>query len=96
MNQEECLLEDCLDQVSDRETFLTFVKALVEDRKDSIELETVNPSSPYGSEAGGWENTTLESFLEAALAWAVESKQLPNVASWKAFAEFLYCGKIYE
>jgi hypothetical protein len=36
----------------------------------------------------------------AAVSWAVDSLEqergLPKEPSWKAFATFLYCGKIYE
>jgi hypothetical protein len=38
----------------------------------------------------------IESFLDAAVAWAIDSEELPNEPSWRAFATFLYCGKIYE
>jgi hypothetical protein len=40
-------------------------------------------------------------FLEAASAWAEATKMgetlgLPADPTWKNFAVFLYCGKIYE
>jgi hypothetical protein len=89
------------DAVHDRESFLAFVFALAEDRRASVAAENVAPSSPYGPEAGGWENVTIENFLEAALSWAEstgmgESQGLPAGPSWRGFASFLYCGKIYE
>lgn len=89
-------LVDYLDSVRDRETFLDFVWALVKDREDSVKKEEADPSSPFEPDANGWENITIERFFEAALAWATDSGKLPEEASWKAFAEFLYCGKIYE
>ena len=89
------------DAVHDRESFLEFVRALAEDRRASVAAEREAPSSPYGPQAGGWENLTIEDFLEAAVAWAEssgmgESQGLPPGPSWQAFASFLFCGKIYE
>jgi len=85
-----------LQAVHDRESFFAFVAALAADRRASVAAEAVMPSSPYGPDAGGWENITIESFLEAALAWADSGRGLPAAPTWRGFAEFLYCGKIYE
>ena len=87
--------------VHDRESFFAFVAALMADRRASVAAERVAPSSPYGPDAGGWENVSIEDYLEAALAWAEstgmgESQGLPAEPTWRAFATFLYCGKIYE
>jgi hypothetical protein len=89
------------DAVHDRESFLAFVAALAADRRGSVAAEEVEPGSPYSPAAGGWENVTIEDFLEAALAWAEstgmgESQGLQAVPTWRGFAAFLYCGKIYE
>jgi len=94
-------LTDLLDQVCDRDSFFAFVQALIEDRRDEVEKERVRPSSPWGPGANGWENGTIEAYLEAALVWAGstgmgESQGLPAGPTWRAFAVFLYCGKIYE
>src|ERR1700680_1477541 len=93
-------LHDYLDLVVDQATFLNFVQALIADREDEVGKERERPSSPYGPGANGWENGTIESFLFAALRWAEDSNDrkdgLPEQPSWKAFATFLYCGKIYE
>ena len=87
--------------VHDRDSFFAFVRALVEDREASVTAERNSPSSPYGPAAGGWENITIEGFLEAALAWAEAtsmgfSQGLPYEPTWQSFAAFLNCGKIYE
>jgi len=78
-------LREQLLKVTDRDSFLAFVRALEADR-------TAQPHT--------WETSTIEEFLEAARAWAEDSRELPTgVAldpSWRAFATFLYCGKIYE
>ena len=50
----------------------------------------------------GWQNLTIEDFLEAALAWAEasnfgRSQGVDDSANpWRRLAIFLYCGKIYE
>lgn len=94
---------DALDPaaVHDRESFFAFVAALEADRCASAVAERTRPSNSYGPDAGGWENVTIESFLEAALAWAKstgmgESQGLPAAPTWRGFAVFLYSGKIYE
>ena len=88
-----------LNTVSD--SFLAFARALYLDRKKSILAEEKYKSSNYGSDIGGWENTSIERFLEAAIAWAEDSnfgnsQGLSLENPWKKFAVFLYCGKMYE
>jgi hypothetical protein len=94
-------LEQLLELVTDRDSFLAFAGALVADRVDEVEQEKQTPSSPYGPGANGWENSTIEAFLDAALAWARSTRMgqtqgLAAEPSWKAFAVFLYSGKVYE
>jgi len=90
-----------LNAVCDSKTFLEFVRELIADREDEVRKEKITPSSTYGPGANGWENGTIEAFLEAAVAWAEGSefgaKQgLSPENNWRQFAEFLYLGKIYE
>jgi len=93
-------LNDLLEKVEDEKSFLIFAKALLNERYEDIELENKNPSSSYSSSQKGWENITLESFLEASIAWADDSNfgKSQNIKDnlWYKFAVFLYCGKIYE
>jgi hypothetical protein len=89
------------DNVHSEESLLAFIAALVEDRRAAVAAEKDNPSSPYGPDAGGWENIFIESYLEAAAAW-VESTNfgltqgLSAGNPWRRFAAFLYVGRIYE
>ena len=87
-----------LEQVDGPDSFLKFVDALVADRVASASRDS--SATPYGA-ASGWENTTIESFLESAAAGARDSQfgqtqGLVTANPWRMFAMFLYCGKIYE
>ncbi len=41
-------LEDILDTVNSRETFLAFVRALAADKRDETNKERETPSNPWG------------------------------------------------
>jgi hypothetical protein len=86
---------ELLGRVKDRESFLAFVKALVEERELAEKMERDGPEKYRFCGALGWENASISSFLGAALA-CVEDGSHFEEASWRGFAEFLYCGKIYE
>lgn len=93
-------LHELLDDVNDKTSFLSFAKALVEDRKPH-EGKSVDEVGFVAD----WANNNIWEFLEGAVAWAEDSdfgkRQDSNLEDnpgnpWKQFAEFLYCGKIYE
>jgi predicted Ser/Thr protein kinase len=91
------------DKVHDEQSFLKFIQALIADRTDEVKREKIKSSLPYSAGANGWENITIEDYLESASAWAVDSnfgRTLHagkfNNNSWSQFANFLYAGKIYE
>src|SRR5712671_5774898 len=88
-------LQSKLDAVCDEESFIAFVATLARDRADEVAKEKVHPSSPFGPGANGWENGTIEAFLDAAAAWAAASKnglqfyqKPPN--PWKRCADILH------
>ena len=90
-----------LETVQDLKSFFEFVRALIRDRQDAVAAERKSSASPYGPDAGGWENVTIEQYLAAALAWAEDTSMgatqgITEPESWHAFATFLYVGKIYE
>ena len=93
-------LDQLLEGVADRESFLAFVKALIADRQDEVAKEKVNPGPLWGGGANGWEHGTIEGYLDAAVAWMEDSQGtawgLPAEPSWKSFATFLHRGKSYE
>ena len=59
-------LHELIEKVSDEKSFLIFVQALIEDRS----LENPNSIDIVGRGSRGWENHSIETFLEAAHAWA--------------------------
>ena len=61
-------LELLLDTVKDEATFIAFVDALGADFLEETTLESAVPSNPYGSGALGWENGTVDGFLERGAA----------------------------
>lgn len=88
--------------VTDESSFIGFLAALAADRRDEVKKEATTPSTPYESGANGWQNVTIEEFLEAASDWADESAdglskiyEVPD-NPWKRCAQILYMGKLYE
>ena len=94
-------LYQALQSVHDEETFIQFLLALRDDREASIAQEEATPSSSYGPDAGGWENTTIERFLDTAVRWARDSVngnpfyQRPDNL-WRRCADILFAAKSYE
>ncbi|WP_257169097.1 hypothetical protein [Bradyrhizobium sp. SRS-191] len=90
-----------LEAVTDASSFLAFVSALVADREAAVQREKAEPSSTWEPDAGGWENIRIETYLEAAAAWAESTdfgvdQGLAANNLWRRFAEFLSAGKSYE
>jgi len=49
--------------------------------------------------ANDWQNSTIECYLEGALACVEDNlpeRELMSDPSWRSLANFLYTGKIYE
>lgn len=89
-------LEKALDSVKDEKTFLGFLKILAKDYADEMEKEKMHPSSPFSSGANGWENSTIDSFLESAVAWGEDSISEETDNVWQRVVEIIYMGKLYE
>jgi hypothetical protein len=103
MSQSKDQLSDALKSVHDEESFLQFLLALRDDREASLAQEKISPSSPYGPDARGWENTTIERFFDAAVVWARASKNglpipgyMPSSNPWRRCAEILCAAIGYE
>lgn len=88
------------DDVTDFKSFLAFVDWLARDRADAIQQEEGSSrSKDWGTWANGWQNASVEGFLEACMRWAVDWAEKTGTepeASWREFARILNAGKIYE
>ncbi len=94
-------LHSLAETVTDEQSFIAFLKALSEDRADEVVKEKLSPSSPYGPGANGWENGSIEAFLESAAAWAEDTIDQPEefprpTNPWTHCAQILVIGKYYE
>ncbi len=91
-------VHDSLQLVVDETTFLDFLGVLWRDRAEEVAIERVTPSPPYSAGARGWENGTIEAFLESAERGARDSLWIADRTTnpWRRAAEILYMGKIYE
>lgn len=103
MSREDDELFAVLTSVHDEETFLQFLLALRNHREASIRREKEHPSPAFGPDAMGWENTTIERFLDAAVAWALASDNGLPLAEcvspadpWLRCAEIFYAAIGYE
>lgn len=90
-----------LENVVDHDTFLEFVKALIEDwEADEAEIIRKKKLNIYDSvwDDSDWQNESIGRYLEAASAWAeaIKEERMPENPTWRTFAEFLYAGKVYE
>lgn len=91
--------EELLEAVKDRGTFLAFVGALIQDRREADAVEAGDPQRYRWSGANGWQNGTIAAFLDGALAYAQSpnwSARQSDAPTWKDLAKFLFLGKIYE
>ena len=96
-------LDKILGAVCDEDSFLIFLDALAKDRADEVRKEAAEPSNPYGPGANGWQNGSIEAFLDAAAAWGEDWKgrmpmqQVEGATNpWKRCAKIIYMGKHYE
>lgn len=93
-------LEDYLDNVVDEKSFIEFAKALQADKEEENRIEKEEPSPPYSQGHNGWENGSIEAFLESSIAWSEDTNFgemfSKDLNPWRKFANFLLAGKFYE
>jgi hypothetical protein len=94
-------LTEMASRVDSRESVLAFVHALIADREDEVAKERTHPTTNGSPGANGWENGSIEGFLDGAAAWADVRQEngqplLPDQPGWRAFAMFLLAGKYYD
>jgi hypothetical protein len=81
--------------VNDEKSFLRFVAELRKDRETEVKAKTATPIDSFRRGPYGWENHTIEDFLEASEARAEdsnfgESQGLKGASPWKKFAIFVF------
>ncbi|ARN21524.1 hypothetical protein [Piscinibacter gummiphilus] len=87
------------DSVVDRASFFRFAEALVAERVSAEELERRHPQRYCLGGAEDWQNSTISSYLECALAGAGAQADWGTSSTgptWRDLAVFLWLGKIYE
>jgi len=91
-------LWDELNKVHDRDSFVEFLGLLGTDFALEKQIEAKNPPPPYSSGALGWENGSIDAFLEQACEWGKAKTPLRSQSSnpWRECAEIIHMGKVYE
>lgn len=86
------------DTANDRESFMRFAEWLIADRRIADDMESSDPQLYKWGGANGWQNSSIASFLDCAIAGADAQDDwgTGSSPSWKDLAVFLYLGKIYE
>lgn len=82
-------LDDKVEAVNNKETFILFLQALIEDYRDNSQH---------------WENKTLSTFLDAMQSWIEDMEgfynnnnlPVPKKIDWKVFATILTAARVYE
>ncbi|WP_442101854.1 DUF7660 family protein [Pseudomonas sp. ITP1] len=87
--------------MNDEQSFIGFIETLGSDFASERVSEKTTPSSPYEPGVSGWENDSIDTFLDAAAAWATAStRSFPPSAPvsnvWQRCASILLAGKFYE
>jgi hypothetical protein len=83
------------DLVDSRESFMQFLAVLREHRAAAVGEARVQPPGGFDVGPGGWENWTIEEFLEAMEGYASDIN-LPEQPTWAFVARLLLAGKGYE
>ena len=88
--------EDALDLVTTREQFQAFLRILLVDLRAEQAEDVATPAGGYRLRLRGWENLTLEQFLDGMLAWSEDAPGRSQAPSWHEFGQLLLAGKSYE
>ncbi len=101
LSEQDDFLFDAKEAVHDEQSFLQFLLALRDHRELSIEMEQETPSSSFGPDALGWENTTIERFFDTAVRWAQDSVNgnpfyVKPDNPWRRCADILFAAISYE
>lgn len=69
-------LDALLAHVKDEDSFIRFIEALGDDFASGRLLDKASPPVPYGPGCLGWENLSIDAFLESAAAWEAASNRV--------------------
>ena len=94
-------LKALADTAVDEASFIAFLGALKRDRRDDCDREKCQATPPFSSSGSGWNNASIEEFLDAAIGWASDTKSGAKYYSvpenpWTRCAQILLMGKMYE
>lgn len=94
-------LQDALDRVVDKRSFIDFLHALAGDWTIAPDSDAASPTLPHSSPASEWQNGSIGSFFEEAATWGDASKNGLRFYSvptnpWRRAADILRAGKEYE
>jgi hypothetical protein len=94
-------LASAAEAVSDERAFIRLLQMMALDRRHEQQKELTSPGLPYSAGANGWENGSIEAFLEAAAAWAEATSQTNNLGAeasdaWRRAAMIAVAGAFYE
>jgi hypothetical protein len=91
-------VEEALHAVCDEASFLRFMQVLAADFEADRSGTAEGGGTPFGPGPRGWENGTVDAFLERGASWAEESRgRFPTAANpWRRCADILHAGKLYE
>ena len=91
---------DRLQSVKDADSFIAFLEALRHDLPNPGQVAQADGLSAYMTGVSGWMNTSIPDILDAAIAGArdnhVGTRAQTAAEAWRAAAEIIYLGKIYE
>ena len=80
-----------------RAEFVSFVETLLADYRAEQRRAVEEAPDTLESGSQGWENTSLERFLEAMAGWGHDSADREGAEpSWQQFTRFLRAGRGYE
>lgn len=92
---------ELLELVCDKDSFIRFLIALSKERKMADELLKAEPQKYRYTSVIGWENGSIDTYLDAAAAWLEDNWEIfqsegRSEISWRLMAGVFYAGKIYE
>src|SRR5262249_52073641 len=87
--------------VADERGFIRLLQMMALDREEEKQKELASPSPRYSAGANGWENGSIEAFLDAAAAWAEANSRTAHLGAavpdaWRRAAMIIVAGAFYE